>query len=46
VTLLVSSGLLEVATDADVFSQENFAVVLKPVQDLENNYMNIMYVTL
>ena len=36
VALLIGSGLLKVPADSDVFSQENFAVILKPVQDLKN----------
>ena len=34
VALLISSRLLKVSADANIFPQENLAVLLQPVQDL------------
>ena len=34
VTLLICSRLLKVSADANIFPQENLAVLLQPVQDL------------
>ena len=34
VTLLISPRLLKVPPDADIFPQENLAVLLQPVEDL------------
>jgi hypothetical protein len=38
-TLLIGPGLLEVPANAHVLAEEHFAMVLEPVQHLENIYL-------